>query len=828
MIRLSSDTAAASVTLEEHGATARARATTAPSARVARRLVFLVLMALVAIGTGCRERNGNDGAAASTGIPAANFTVDVSSGAADLPVQFTDTSTGDIDSWFWEFSNGETSTLPNPMVIFDTAGTFDVRLTVTGSRGTSVKESMALIEVLDAPVAGFSCDTSAGFAPLTVNCASSAVGATSTTWTFTNGTTLETILSTDANATVELPTGGDWTVRQDVINAAGSDSFTPDPPAPIVVQEITIAVAPVVGPGPGTATLTIDLGNVSGFGTWKVDGVVLTNVVLTGFDDVADSEYDFDFDSPGTYTVTFEYGSFRTPEIVVRDFEYVVPYAVPTAGFLADQSAGPGPLTVVFTNLSLGEITEAVWDFGDTTTCVWPAPSDPVADPRTPCNASSPSHTYDAIGRFDVSLRVTGPDAAGVANAETDTSLQASAVTVTILDPGFEAQVPGDAIDGAWSAFAGDGTETSQHVALSDTQPDGGDAEMPTEGDQWAVLDGLGTDGSDVARDVANRIETHFVLPADRPVLEFDYMLLFAEPPAGFVRDAMTATVTGPDDANPLLDKTVEVTAAIADAWTAYDGGSIRFPTLDGSDTRMTPLRVASLDVASAFPSADADTQFTLAIRLTNDVNTFRPPRAYVDDVRFVARSETALVADFDVPSVVVAGEPATFTDLTTCPEPLNSPCSAPSSWRWDFGTRESIVAPVSTGSSLEDPTYVFDAPDDYDVTLWARNADQAAARVRTVTVLEAPVSIPAVDSVTPSGPFWLVQFRSDSTADPDDDDVVAWSWDFAGWGDDPELFDDENPGPIEIRQAGTWTIRLTITTAQGLEATGSVDVVLE
>ena len=58
--------------------------------------------------------------------------------------------------------------------------------------------------------------------------------------------------------------------------------------------------------------------------------------------------------------------------------------------------------------------------------------------------------------------------------------------------------------------------------------------------------------------------------------------------------------------------------------------------------------------------------------------------------------------------------------------------------------TRESIVAPVSTGSSLEDPTYVFDAPDDYDVTLWARNADQAAARVRTVTVLEAPVSIPA------------------------------------------------------------------------------------
>ncbi len=797
-----------------------------PRAHSAQRFVLAILVALVAIGTGCRERNGNDGTATTLGIPVANFTVDATSGTADLVVQFTDTSTGTVDTWFWEFSNGETRTTPNPMVTFDTAGTYDVKLTVTGSRGSSEKQVVGLIEVVDTPIAGFSCDTTSGFAPLTVTCASSAVGATSTTWTFTNGTTFETVVSTDANATVVLPTGGDWTVRQDVSNLAGNDTLTE--PTPISVQAITIAVAPAIGPGPGTATLTVDFGGVSGLGTWKVDGVFLSNVVLSGTNDVADSAVDFDFATPGTYTVTFEYGSFGVPGLIERSFDYVVPYVLPTADFIVDVAIDSGPLPVVFDNLSQGEISEAVWDFGDGTSCVWPPPSDPLVDTRTPCDAASPSHTYQRIGRFDVSLVVTGPDAGGVPDAETSASTQANAVTVTILDPGFEEQTAADSIDGAWAAFASDGTPTGQHVALSRTEPEGADFGMPTEGDQWAALDGLGTDGSTSALDVENRIETDFVLPADRPVLEFDYALLFSEPPAGFVLDGMTATVTGPDPANVLLEKTVEITTAAADAWSAYAGGSSRFPTLDGSTTRMTPIRVASLDVAEAFGNPPEDTEFTLAIRLTNDLNAFRPPRVYVDDVRFVERSETPLVAEIMPPSKIVAGEPAGFTDLTTCPDPVNEPCSAPTSWRWDFGTRESVTLPSATGSALQDPTYVFDEPGDFDVRLWARNADQGSEDVLSVTVLEAPVSIPVVVSVTPVGPFWEVEVRSDSTADLVNDSVVAWSWDFGGWGDDPDQFDVESPAPFEIRQAGTWTIRLTITTAQDLMATGSVDVVVD
>ena len=61
------------------------------------------------------------------------------------------------------------------------------------------------------------------------------------------------------------------------------------------------------------------------------------------------------------------------------------------------------------------------------------------------------------------------------------------------------------------------------------------------------------------------------------------------------------------------------------------------------------------------------------------------------------------------------------------------------------------------------------------------------------------------------------------STSDPDDA-IVAWSWDFAGWGTST----DPNPMDVLIEQAGTWTIRLTVTTASGQTDTGFLDVVLD
>jgi hypothetical protein len=69
--------------------------------------------------------------------PKASFTASTTSGTAPLPVQFTDTSSGDPTSWAWDFGNGTTSTEQNPSVTYRAAGTYTVTMTASNAAGTS-------------------------------------------------------------------------------------------------------------------------------------------------------------------------------------------------------------------------------------------------------------------------------------------------------------------------------------------------------------------------------------------------------------------------------------------------------------------------------------------------------------------------------------------------------------------------------------------------------------------------------------------------------------------------------------------------------------------
>jgi len=67
-------------------------------------------------------------------------------------VAFTDTSTGSPTAWFWEFGDGENSTVESPGHTYDLAGNFTVSLTVSGPGGTntSVKtDYISINEVLN-------------------------------------------------------------------------------------------------------------------------------------------------------------------------------------------------------------------------------------------------------------------------------------------------------------------------------------------------------------------------------------------------------------------------------------------------------------------------------------------------------------------------------------------------------------------------------------------------------------------------------------------------------------------------------------------------------
>lgn len=77
----------------------------------------------------------------------ADFTSDVQLGCAALEVHFDETSSGGPTSFFWNFGDGSTSTLANPVHVYDTIGLYTVSLTIEGSGMTDSIVKLNYIEV---------------------------------------------------------------------------------------------------------------------------------------------------------------------------------------------------------------------------------------------------------------------------------------------------------------------------------------------------------------------------------------------------------------------------------------------------------------------------------------------------------------------------------------------------------------------------------------------------------------------------------------------------------------------------------------------------------
>ena len=79
--------------------------------------------------------------------PVAEFVGSPTSGTVPLTVNFTEQSTGDIDSWSWTFGDGGTSTDQNPSHTYNNAGDYTVSLTVTGPGGSDTETKTDYITV---------------------------------------------------------------------------------------------------------------------------------------------------------------------------------------------------------------------------------------------------------------------------------------------------------------------------------------------------------------------------------------------------------------------------------------------------------------------------------------------------------------------------------------------------------------------------------------------------------------------------------------------------------------------------------------------------------
>lgn len=96
-----------------------------------------------------------------TSLPAADFTADITTPAVGNSVHFTNTSTGQITSWQWTFQGGTPASFNGqnpPAIQYNSAGTFDVSLTVTNANGSNTKTKPGYITAGYPPVANFAVD----------------------------------------------------------------------------------------------------------------------------------------------------------------------------------------------------------------------------------------------------------------------------------------------------------------------------------------------------------------------------------------------------------------------------------------------------------------------------------------------------------------------------------------------------------------------------------------------------------------------------------------------------------------------------------------------
>jgi predicted outer membrane repeat protein len=89
----------------------------------------------------------------------AEFQADLTSGIVPFTVNFTDNSflvTGVVDEWYWNFGDGESSTVQNPTHIYNDLGYHTVTLTVTGdndSTDTEIKTDYIAVSANEQPAA---------------------------------------------------------------------------------------------------------------------------------------------------------------------------------------------------------------------------------------------------------------------------------------------------------------------------------------------------------------------------------------------------------------------------------------------------------------------------------------------------------------------------------------------------------------------------------------------------------------------------------------------------------------------------------------------------
>jgi choice-of-anchor B domain-containing protein len=283
-------------------------------------------------------------------------------------------------------ANGATSSLAG---IYKTGqaipGSFEVTFSATGYHAKTVQVSLenGVLTNLDVQLEplvipnfpDFTASTSAGCQPLTVTFNESSGMVASWSWTFENG---DPATSTEQSPTVVFATPGSHDVTLEVLTTGGNTFSTTQP------DLINVAPAPLANFTYSVDSLKVTFSNASSF----------YNAAQWNFGDGATSnalQPSHTYAAPGTYNVTLTVIGSCGSDVLVEEVT-IGPFS-PSASFSASIEEDCAPLTVEFTDQSLGFPETWAWSF-------------PGGNPAT-STEQHPVVTYDVPGTYDVQLTVS-------------------------------------------------------------------------------------------------------------------------------------------------------------------------------------------------------------------------------------------------------------------------------------------------------------------------------------------------------------------------------------------------------------------------------------
>ena len=748
--------------------------------------------------------------------------------------EFTDTSTPpanyNITAWLWDFGDGFTANVPNPVHVFPAGGFYDVTLTVTGSNSnfSCTDEITYTIQAPNGPTAFFTWFPNPAQTGEDVNFfGTSGSTITSWEWDFDDG-----FMATVQNPTHPYINPGNYQVTLTVTDENGC--------IVVVTNEVTIGGLPDVE---FTWSAACEGTPVQ----FTVDAAITDTAAVQGYywqfgDGLTSTQQNplHAYTTAGLYTATLTitdtigYSNSVSHEIDVK------PNPVSVFGIDSPNCQGANTQLTDYSTSTSGFITTWEWDFGDGNTQTVNFPDDPDV-----------SHTYANTGTYDITLTVTSSDGCQGTSQEQVTitpapiALFSSSSTCSSGPVSFQdestANGSGTIISWQWNfgdpASGTNNTSTNQHPTHVFTAPGSYDVTLIIESssgcsdtttqsitvsdppeveftyspacmgeDIQFTVDGTITDIANVSTwswSFGDGQTSNLQDPTHNYTSPGDYDVTLSIE----TNDGCTASITHTVTVNPLPNAQFDYSAPTC------QGDSIHFMNLSSSPNG--PI------VKWEWDFGDGTSQTILAPNNPNTSHLYLTDNTY--DV-------TLTVTDSDscqntsqrqvqvVPSPVAEftwedacyGTPVLFTDLT-------SENSGPDlyGWLWVFGDP---LSGTNNSSTLQNPSHEFTAPGDYTVTLIVTNTQGCDDTItHDLTVNDPPdVSFTmSSDTLCMNEP---VQFTGASTTP-----ISSWFWDFGDGG----IAITQSPQYV-YTTPGTYTVSLTVTGLDGCTATASEQITVK